>query len=87
MSKDTDRGHVKPHAFDSKNKHKNDSVIDTITDGTANSVAFIIENKLDSDGYYKRLNKLRRAIGSGRFTINPTRVAEKLIQFETQLTL
>ena len=34
----------------------------------------------------KRINHLKLAINKGNFTINPLRVAEKFIQFETQLS-
>ena len=34
----------------------------------------------------KRIDHLKVAINKGDYTINPLRVAEKFIQFETQLT-
>ena len=34
----------------------------------------------------KRLNHLKLAINKGDYTINPLRVAEKFIQFESQLS-
>lgn len=86
MSKDVNRDSVKLHA--SKRNNSRD-YISSINDHNANNVknkSLRVDCFVDTDTSYKRLNSLRRAIGAGRFIINPTRVAEKLIQFETQLS-
>ncbi|WP_455217763.1 hypothetical protein [Kaarinaea lacus] len=67
------------------NKTKNDNVLSSKKTRKENSSPFVNSNYSDlviNQGY---LNKIKHSIGTGSFTINPTRVAEKLILFERQL--
>jgi anti-sigma28 factor (negative regulator of flagellin synthesis) len=45
-----------------------------------------VSNNIDLTIDNNRVEHLKSAIGSGHFRINPYRVAEKFILFETQLT-
>ena len=87
MSKDVNRDPVKL-----RSSNRNDSQ-DSIS--KKNNVSTLKDRKNSSgseqttyiDENHKRLNKLKRAIGSGHFRIDSTRVAEKFIQFESQFSI
>lgn len=87
MSKDVNRDSVKLHKNKCSNSQDNISKNDNISAITAKKNSFSADNNSCIDSSYKRLNKLRHAIGSGRFRINSARVAEKFIQFESQLSI
>lgn len=91
MSKDVNRDSVNLHTF-SKSKTNKSKAQNNISKKNNISTGNINNNfpGTDSDNFidssHKRLTRLRHAIGTGRFKIDPTRVAEKLIQFEIQLS-
>lgn len=86
MTKDVNRDPVKLHGLKRSNSQENISKKNNISTLKSENNSFGTDNKIDVDSNHKRINKLRRAICSGRFKINPSRVAEKFIQFETQLS-
>lgn len=87
MSKDVNRDSVKLHTDTGNNSQDNISRNDNISAITKKNNSFSTDSKSYIDSSQKRLNRLRHAIGAGRFIINPSRVAEKLIKFETQLSI
>ena len=86
MSKDVNRDSVKLHTYNRNDSQNNISKNDNIRTIKAKNNALDADTNSHADSSHKRLNRLRRAIGAGRFIINPSRVAEKLIQFESQLS-
>lgn len=81
---------VKLQSYNNSNKQDNVSNNTSARNRELNSSYSNAENHADShvyeDNSHRHLNRLKQAIVAGRFTINSTRVAEKLIQFETQLS-
>ena len=86
MSKDVNRDSVKLRINNRSNSQDNISKNDNVSARTTKNNSFNADKKSYIDSSHKRLNRLRLAIGSGHFRINPTRVAEKFIQFERQLS-
>ena len=86
MSKDVNRDSVKLRTINRNNAQNNISKNENVSARLVNNKSAWSDNKNYVDNSQNRLNRLKHAIGSGRFRINSTKVAEKLILFETQLT-
>ena len=86
MPKDVNRDSAKLHNLNRSNSQENISKKNNISTIKAKNNSLGADNRTDVDSNHKRLNNLKRAIGAGRFRINATRVAEKFIQFESQLS-
>ncbi|WP_455198846.1 hypothetical protein [Kaarinaea lacus] len=89
MSKDVNRDSVVAHKKKCSNSQDNISKLDNILSNKetrrSKTSSLVSHKHPDFVISQNRLNRLKQSIGSGNFIINPTRVAEKLILFETQL--
>lgn len=87
MSNDVSRDSVKLRCITSRNEQDNISKKNNLGSEKAGKHCLSAASKPYTDNSYNRLRKLKLAIISGRFKINAVRVAEKFIQFESQLSL
>ena len=87
MPKEVNGVTVKLQAYNKSNKQDNVSKTGSrSSNSNVNETYSIAEHPTYKDKNRRQLDRLKRAIGSGNFRINPAKVAEKLIQFEIQLS-
>jgi len=86
MPKEVNGVSVKLQTINNSNKQDNVLKKTNVRNQQTHAGQSRADNYAHKDNDHVRLSKLKRAILSGRFRVNSTRVAEKLIQFEIQLS-